>query len=209
MLCSNTQVASSACWCASLAPWRALSCHWSLPQTWDGAQLGDWAEEWTWWPPLVFFQFSGTSPLSQAVSQGRQDSLVAFSIHSGPHGSGLGSLFSRYTLWKRFLTSSWEVLYPTSWITGMSASGFSLGRLCQWPQQIILSASFCPDWAAHRNIPWRITGQCSPPTSQSWYSSQEHLCVHMMLCFPYGQPISPHPLFSSQQLMQLISVVKF
>ena len=124
-------------------PWlpRGLHCEGSLSlRTGSGILFGSWAMGWPQQPLLSLLQHGSTSSSLQVAPQGRQD--VSFC----------------------------EVWYPTSCTAGISASGFGLGRPCQWPQQINLSTSFCPSLAACMNILWRMMGQCSQPTSHLGYS---------------------------------------
>ena len=99
-------------------------------------------------------------------------SLVSSLVCWGPHGGDPGNLLSLYTWWYRSLISSLLVCGPTTWTAEMSACGSRCGRPCQQPWQIICSASLLPEWAAWRNISWRIRGQCNPSASQHGYLSK-------------------------------------
>ena len=129
-------------------------CHTSHPylRSENGLQFGVWVKECPWQPLFCPLPAKQYLPSFAGGSSRRKECLVAFSIHSGPQGGRPGSLLSIYTSWKRPLISSQEVQYPTSWMVGTSASGSSLGRPCQQPQWISLSASFCPDSVACTNI---------------------------------------------------------
>ena len=71
----------------------------------------------------------------------------------GGDPSSLHCLYtSRYKDWFSFLL----VWGPTSWTVDASASGSSLVNSCQWPQQTVRSASFCPGSAASQNISYSI-----------------------------------------------------
>ena len=136
----------------------------------SGVQFGGLAVEWLQQPPLVLLQLGGTSPPLQAAPQGRQNVSSGLFHPFRPTGWQAGQPVDHVYLAEE--VSSWEVWYLTSWMAGTSASGSSLGRPCRWPRQINLSASFHPDLVACTNIPWRMIGRCSPPTSHSGYSSR-------------------------------------
>ena len=119
----------------------------------NGVWFGSWAAEWPWQPPFGPLPAWWYLPLCRWLLKEDRMSLVAFFICWGPKGCRPGSLLSIYTLWKRPLISPQEVQYPTSWMAGTPASGSSLRRPCQQPQQISLSTSFCPDSVACTNIP--------------------------------------------------------
>ena len=131
MFSSKTWAACNTHWYASLASWRALSGRLSLPQVqgqglvwWPGCRIGTSAPHMSSSCPWI--------PLLSHRQHLREDtiSLMASSICLGLKGSGPGSPLSMYTSWNRSLISSQEVLYPTSWMTGISTSGSSPGRPC-------------------------------------------------------------------------------
>ena len=131
-----------------------------------------------WRPDVSWHQVHPSSiivhaPFCPRWSYSEDTILVASSsILSSSHGGDPGSLLSLYTSQYRALNSSLLVQGSTSWMVETSAFGSNFGRLCQWPQEIIHYASFCPCSAAYWNISWRMMGWLGLPFPHLAYPSR-------------------------------------
>ena len=128
-------------------------------------------------PLCVLLWHGGVAPPMQVAPQRGQDILDCLLSPPGPTGQWTGQ--PSHQIYAMVEVSDLFVggLVPTSFMAGTSASGSSLGRICQWPHQMNLSASFHPSSVACRNISWGMMDWWGPSISYLGYSSKNNLAL--------------------------------
>ena len=66
-------------------------------------------------------------------------------------------------------------------------------------------AFFLPEWAALRNISWKIRGDVTP-TFPMWILIQEHFSIHLPLNLTDAQVLPPHLLLGGKGLLSFIPI---